>query len=325
MTTKVLITGIDGQDGSYLSELLLTKDYEVHGLLRRNVNAPQNILHIKDKLHLHYGDMATENHLSHLLNELQPEEVYNLAGQSDVMLSFEIPEYTGDVTGLGVTRLLEAVRKFSPKSKVYLAGSSEQFGNAHAPQNEKTPMRARSPYSASKIYAYNMGIVYREAYGLFICNGILFNHESQRRGINFVTRKISMAVARIYLGLQDKLELGNLNSERDWGYSPDFCEAMFLMLQQNKPDDFVIGTGFKHTVREFAATAFNRLEMDYSKYVIINTNLFRPADANCLQADASKARQILGWQPTTTFKQLVATMVDSDLKLAQREVKDIRK
>jgi len=312
---KALITGIDGQDGSYLAELLLSKGYEVHGLLRRGVNVSRNIEHIKDKLQLHYGDLATENHLNILLNDLKPDEIYNLAGQSDVKISFEIPEYTGDVTGLGVTRLLEAIRSFSPNSKLYQASSSEMFGNASPPQNEKTPLRARSPYGAAKIYAHNMVIVYRESYGIFGCNGILFNHESERRGLNFVTRKISHAVASIRWGQQNKLELGNIAAYRDWGYSPDYVKAMWLMLQQDKPDDFVIGTGKAHTVYDFVVAAFKVVGLDWEKYTTANTaSVMRPGEVNYLLADATKARTVLGWKPETSFERLVRIMVKHDSK-----------
>lgn len=314
MTRTVLLTGIDGQDGSYLAELLLSKGYEVHGLVRRNVNISHNIEHIRDKLNLHYGDMATENHLNILLHELKPDEIYNLAGQSDVAASFHIPEYTGDVTGLGVTRLLEAARTFSPHSKVYQASSSEMFGNAPRPQNELTPLRARSPYGAAKIYAHNMVIVYRESYGIFGCNGILFNHESERRGLNFVTRKISYAVARIVCKVQDKLKLGTMDAFRDWGYAPDYVEAMWLMLQQDKPDDYVVGTGVAHTVKDFVVAAFEYVGLNWQDYVETNVvGLVRPSEVNYLVADATKAERVLGWRPKTDFKHLVARMVDHDI------------
>jgi len=313
---KALITGVDGQDGSYLAELLLSKKYDVHGLLRKSINAPHNISKIQDKITLHWGDLATENHLCGIIQHLQPDEIYNLAGQSDVAASFIIPEYTGDVTGLGVTRLLEAIRCFSPHSKLYQASSSEMFGNYYPPpQNENTPIRARSPYAAAKIYAHNMVVCYRESYDLFGCCGILFNHESERRGINFVTRKITNAVARISLGLQDKLELGNLDAQRDWGYSPDYVEAMWLMLQQDTPDDYVIGTGEARSVRDFVTAAFRYVGLDWKKYVVINPQYTRPADVNYLEADPSKAYSRLGWRPSTHFDELVRIMVDNDIKL----------
>jgi len=318
--TKAFITGADGQDGSFLAELLLSKGYEVHGLLRRGVNPTVNINHLLDKIHIHYGDLANENRLCIILNEVKPDEIYNLAGQSDVRISFDIPEYTGDITGLGVTRLLEAARVFSPNSKIYQASSSEQFGNAPPPQNEKTPFMARSPYGAAKIYAHNISVNYRLAYNMFICCGILFNHESQRRGLNFVTRKISNAAARIKLGKQDILELGNMNSFRDWGYSPDYCMAMWLMLQQDKPDDYVIGTGETHSVLDFVKEAFKYLNLDWQKYVKSDTPIdMRPSEVNMLVADASKANKVLGWKPKVKFKELVSIMVEADLSRWQKE------
>jgi len=308
------LTGIDGQDGSFLAEFLLLKGYEVHGMVRRGVNPLVNIQHLRDQVVLHYGDMATENHLSLLLLSLKPDEIYNLAGQSDVAASFEIPEYTGDVTGLGVTRLLEAIRQFSPNSKVYQASSSEMFGNAIVPQSEATPFRARSPYAAAKIYAHNMVGCYREAYGLFGCCGILFNHESERRGLNFVTRKISNAVAQISLGKVDKLELGNMDAKRDWGYAPDYVRTMWMMLQQEKPDDYVIGTGETHSVRDFVEVAFNYVGLDWEKYVVSNSIPYiRPSDINFLLADSTKAKEKLGWEPRVRFKELVQIMVDYDI------------
>ncbi len=319
MTKSCLITGITGQDASFLSELLLSKGYAVHGLVRKvTVDRLDSIHHLlsNTNFHLHYGDMATENHLCWLIHSLLPDEIYNLAGQSDVAASFDIPEYTGDVTGLGVTRLLEAVRLFSPKSKVFQASSSEMFGDAPAPQNEFTPLTARSPYAASKIYAHNMVRCYREAYGMFVCAGISFNHESGRRGLNFVTRKISNAVAKIYLGKQDKLVLGNIDAKRDWGYAPDFVRAMWLMMQQDEPDDFVIGTGETHTVEDFLEAAFNYVELDWREYTTYNSpDYTRPSDITCLVADPSKARRVLGWEPRVKFQELVEIMVKSDLKI----------
>ncbi|MCJ7829399.1 MAG: GDP-mannose 4,6-dehydratase [Dehalococcoidia bacterium] len=314
---KALITGITGQDGSYLAELLLSKGYEVHGLIRRTALYPEslkNIEHIKDSIKLHHGDLATENHLSALIAELQPDEVYNLASQSDVRISFDIPEYTGDITGLGVVRLLEAIRKFSPKSKFYQASSSEMFGNSPPPQNEETPMNPRSPYGAAKLYGYNITRVYRDSYNLFCCNGVLFNHESERRGRNFVTRKITKSVPGILNGTQKKLDLGNLDAKRDWGYAPDYCEAMWLMMQQDRPDDFAIGTGKAHSVRDFLDCAFGYVGLDWGEYVEIDPNLFRPTEVNYLLADATKAKSILGWEPKTSFSELVKIMVESDLK-----------
>ena len=312
---KAFVTGCDGQDGSFLMEFLLEKGYQVHGMIRREVNPSINIAHLKDKIELHYGDMATENRLSVLLHTLKPDEIYNLAGQSDVAASFDIPEYTGDVTGVGVIRLLEAIRAFSPKSKLYQASSSEQFGNAPAPQSEMTPFRARSPYGAAKIFAHNAVVVYRESYGLFACCGILFNHESERRGLNFVTRKISNGVARIKLKKQTELELGNIEARRDWGYSPDYVRAMWLMLQQDEPDDYVVGTGETHSVREFIKSAFSYVGLDWTMYVKRTTPAFmRPSDVNYLCADPTKARERLGWKPEVSFKELVQIMVDYDLE-----------
>lgn len=315
---KALITGIDGQDGSYLAELLLSKGYEVHGLLRRNVNEPKNIEGIRDKLHLHYGDLATQNPFCSLLYELQPDEVYNLASQSDVKLSFECPEYTGDITGLGVLRVLEAIRQFSPKSKFYQASSSEMFGNCRPPQSENSPMVPVSPYAAAKLYGYNMTKIYRVSYGIFACNGIQFNHESERRGLNFVTRKITNSVARIANGMQEKLYLGNLDSKRDWGYAPDYVEAMWLMLQRPEPGDFVVGTGESHTVRDFVECAFGLVGLDWEKYVEVDPQFYRPTDANYLLADPSKAREILGWRPKTAFQELVNIMLSFDMKEVAR-------
>lgn len=310
-----LVTGIDGQDGSFLAELLLSKDYEVHGLIRRSVNPSVNIEHLQGKITLHYGDMATENHLTLLVQNLEPDEIYNLAGQSDVAASFKIPEYTGDVTGLGVTRLLEAIDKCSFPSRLYQASSSEMFGSALPPQSELTPFKARSPYGAAKIYAHNMVGCYREAYGLFACCGILFNHESERRGMNFVTRKISNAVARISLGLQDKLELGNMEARRDWGYSPDYVRAMWMMLQQEAPDDYVVGTGEAHSVRDFVECAFQHVGIDWRQHVVSSDAYMRPSDVNYLLADPAKAYEKLGWTPDVQFDELVRIMVDYDIKL----------
>lgn len=312
---KALITGIDGQDGSFLAELLLSKNYIVHGLMRRGVNPVVNINHLLDKIHIHYGDLANENRLCIILNEVKPDEIYNLAGQSDVRISFDIPEYTGDITGLGVTRLLEAARVFSPHSKIYQASSSEMFDDAPPPQNEQTPFKAKSPYGAAKIYAHNISVNYRESYGMFVCCGILFNHESERRGLNFVTRKISNAAARIKLGKQDILELGNMNSFRDWGYARDYVKAMWLMLQQDKPDDYVVGTGVAHSVKDFVVATFEYLDLDWQKYVKSDTpKNMRLSEVNLLLADARKAKEQLGWIPKTKFEDLVRIMVDSDME-----------
>ena len=292
----------------------MDKGYEVHGLIRRGVNPSVNIKHLRGKIILHYGDLATENHLTLLIKDVHPDEVYNLASQSDVAASFEIPEYTGDVTGLGVTRLLEAIRHTCPETRLYQASSSEMFGNQPAPQSEATPFIARSPYAAAKIYAHNMAVCYRESYDLFICCGILFNHESERRGLNFVTRKISNAVARISLGLQDKLELGDMNARRDWGYSPDYVRAMWMMLQQNKPDDYVIGTGIAHTVRDFVEVAFGYEGIEWRNHVVSSEACMRPSDVNHLLADPSKAYDRLGWSAMVQFEELVRIMVAHDME-----------
>ena len=311
-----LITGITGQDGSLLAELLLEKGYkEVHGLVRRTSSYnTQNIDRIKERLCLHYGDLENEHHLCSLIYEIQPDELYNLAAQSDVGISFEIPEYTGNVTGLGVTRLLEAVRKFSPKSKIYQASTSELYGNAPPPQNEETPMIPRNPYAIAKLYAHQMCQLYREAYGLHIACGILFNHESPRRGINFVTRKITKAACEIAAGRQKELFLGNLDAKRDWGYAPDYVYAMWLMLQQEQPADFVIGTGEVHTVGEFCDEAFSLVGLNWRDYVKIDERYYRATETNYLLANPSKAEKELNWRSTTSFKQLVSGMIDADRK-----------
>ncbi len=310
-----LITGISGQDGSYLSELLLDKGYEVHGLVRRNATSIYpNIEHLRNKLNLHYGDMETEHHLCSLINEIKPDEIYNLAAQSDVGVSFEIPETTFDVTGNGALRLFEAVRKFSLGSRVYQASTSELFGNSLPPQNEHTVMKPTSPYAVAKLAAHNLARIYRDAYHLYISCGILFNHESPRRGPNFVTRKVTTAVADIIHNGRTTLELGNLDAKRDWGYAQDYVQAMWLMLQQDNPDDFVIGTGETHTVGEFVEYAFEVAGLSWQKHVIINPRYYRPLETNFLQADISKAKRELHWRPTTNFRGLVNLMVDADLR-----------
>jgi GDPmannose 4,6-dehydratase len=319
---KALITGITGQDGSYLAELLLSKSYEVHGLIRRSSTFnTDRIDHIysdphdpKGKLFLHYGDITDSGQLTNLIYNIQPDEIYHLAAQSHVRVSFDMPEFTGDVTGIGTTRLLESIRRSGIKTKFYQASSSEMFGDAPPPQNEETPFRPRSPYGAAKVYAYWMVKNYREGYGMFAVNGILFNHESPRRGETFVTRKITRAMARIKYGLQDKLFLGNLEAKRDWGYAPDFVEAMWLMLQQDKPDDYVIATGETHSVKEFLEEAFKYAGLDWKKYVEIDQRYFRPLEVEFLQGDASKARKKLKWEPKVKFKDLVRIMVDADIK-----------
>ena len=324
---KALITGITGQDGSYLTELLLEKGYEVHGLIRRsstfNTGRIDHIYqdpHISGiKLHLHYGDLSVSGQMADLIYNIQPDEIYHLGAQSHVRVSFDMPEYTGDVTGLGTVRLLEAIRKTGVKTRFYQASSSEMFGSAPAPQNEQTPFEPRSPYSAAKVYAYWLVKNYREGYNLFASNGVLFNHESPRRGETFVTRKITRAATRIKMGLQDKLYLGNLKAKRDWGFAGDFVEAMWLILQQDKPDDYVIATGESHSVREFAERVFQKLELDYQAYVEIDQRYFRPTEVDILLGDSTKAQKKLGWKPKATFDQLIDMMVEADLELAKKE------
>lgn len=363
---RALITGITGQDGSYLAELLLDKGYEVHGLIRRastfNTDRIDHIYHDphapKVRLHLHYGDLSVSGQMADLIYNIQPSEVYHLGAQSHVRVSFDMPEYTGDVTGLGTVRLLEAIRKTGIKTRFYQASSSEMYGSAPAPQQELTPFEPRSPYAAAKVYAYWLVRNYREGYHLFASNGILFNHESPRRGETFVTRKITRAVARIRLGLQEKLYLGNLEARRDWGYAPEYVEAMWLMLQQDKPEDFVIGNGASHSVREFCELAFSEAGMELewrgsgthevgvirsvspeiarlrpqsqrepetaramafapqtgNEVVAIDPRYFRPTEVEFLLADASRARENLGWEPKVTFEELVRIMVAADIK-----------
>jgi GDPmannose 4,6-dehydratase len=326
---KVLITGITGQDGSYLAEFLLKKDYEVHGLIRRaSTFNTGRIEHIyKDphdpatRLFLHYGDLSDSGQLTHLIYNIQPDEIYHLAAQSHVRISFDMPEYTGDVVALGTTRILEAIRRSGIKARFYQASSSEMFGGAPPPQNESTVFQPRSPYAAAKVYAYHMVCNYRLAYGIFASNGILFNHESPRRGETFVTRKITRGATRIKLGLQQKLYLGNLEAKRDWGYAGDYVEPMWMMLQQEVPDDFVIATGESHSVKEFVVKTFDSLGLDWEKYVEIDPRYFRPTEADFLLGDATKAREKLKWQPKVDFNQLVKIMVDSDMEFAQKEAR----
>jgi GDPmannose 4,6-dehydratase len=330
---KALITGITGQDGSYLAEFLLAKGYEVHGLIRRSSTFnTRRIDHLyvdphdpEARFFLHYGDLSDSGQIGHLIYNIQPEEIYHLAAQSHVRVSFDMPEYTGDVTGLGVTRLLEAIRHSGIATRFYQASSSELFGSAPPPQQEETPMLPRSPYAVAKLYAYWMVRNYREAYGLFAVNGILFNHESPRRGETFVTRKITRALARIKLGLQRQLYLGNLEARRDWGYAPDFVEVMWLMLQQDTPEDYVIATGEAHSVREFLDEAFAYAGLDWRDYVEIDPRYFRPTEVDFLLGDASKARRRLGWQPRVSFPELVRLMVDADLQalLDLRQCQDV--
>lgn len=352
MTKKALITGITGQDGSYLAEFLLSKGYEVHGLIRRSSTFnTERIDHIyidphdpKAKLFLHYGDISDSGQLTNLIYNIQPDEIYHLAAQSHVRVSFDMPEFTGDITGLGTTRILDAIRRSGIKTKFYQASSSEMFGDSPPPQNEETPFRPRSPYAAAKVYAYWMVKNYRDGYGMFAVNGILFNHESPRRGETFVTRKITRALARIIYGLENKLYLGNLEARRDWGYAPEFVEAMWLMLQHSEPDDYVIATGETHSVREFVNLAFTHagIEIEWrgtgfqEKGVIkslapnlksyspnlrlgeaiieIDPRYFRPLEVENLQGDASKARKKLGWEPKVRFNELVKIMVNADIK-----------
>jgi GDPmannose 4,6-dehydratase len=320
--TKALITGITGQDGSYLAELLLDKGYEVHGIIRRastfntgRINHLYKDPHVNGvRLFLHYGDIADSTNLIKLLYRIQPNEVYHLAAQSHVRVSFDIPEYTGDVTGLSTVRILEAIRQTGVESKFYQASSSEMFGRVReTPQCETTPFYPRSPYGAAKLYAHSVTVNYRESYDMFACSGILFNHESPRRGETFVTRKITRAAARIKAGLQQNLYLGNLEAQRDWGYAKEYVEAMWLMLQQDNPDDYVIATGKTHSVKEFLEEAFSYLDLDWQDYVEFDAKYVRPAEVDVLIGDASKAKRVLGWEPKMTFKQLVRLMVDADV------------
>ena len=314
---KALITGITGQDGSYLAEFLLSKGYEVHGLERRASSKNRgNIKHIEDKINFISGDLLDQNSIIMALQEAQPDEVYNLASQSFVHESWRQPIYTGNVTGLGVTSMLEAVKTVNPKIKFYQASSSEIFGKVReTPQKETTPFYPRSPYGVAKLYGHWMTINYRESYGIFAVSGILFNHESPRRGLEFVTRKITNAAARIKLGLQKELLLGNLDAKRDWGYAADYVEAMWLMLQKNKPEDYVMATGKTHSVKEFVEKAFSHLGLDWQKHVKQDSRFMRPAEVDLLVGDYSKAKEKLNWGPKTSFDELVKMMVENDLKL----------
>ena len=324
---KAFITGITGQDGSYLAEFLLGKGYEVHGLIRRSSTFnTDRIDHLyrdfhdpEARVYLHYGDLSVSGQLMDLLGDIRPDEIYHLGAQSHVRVSFDMPEYTGDVTGLGTLRLLEAIRKTGIPARFYQASSSEMFGAAQPPQSEATPFQPQSPYAAAKVYAYYIVRNYREAYGLFATNGILFNHESPRRGETFVTRKITRAATRIKLGLQDKLYLGNLQAKRDWGFAGDYVEAMWLMLQQETPDDFAIATGEMHSVQEFVDRVFAKLDLDPGRHVAIDPRYFRPTEVDALKGDASRARTILGWTPRVDFDGLVEMMVAADMELAMRE------
>jgi GDPmannose 4,6-dehydratase len=324
---KAFLTGITGQDGSYLAELLLGKGYEVHGLIRRSstfntdrIDHLYRDFHDPDtRLFLHYGDLSVSGQLMDLLHSIAPDEIYHLGAQSHVRVSFDMPEYTGDITGMGTLRILEAIRKTGIKTKFYQASSSEMFGAAAPPQSEKTIFQPRSPYAAAKVYAYYIAQNYRDAYGIFASNGILFNHESPRRGETFVTRKITRAATQIKLGLKEKLYLGNLDAKRDWGFAGDYVEAMWMMLQQEKPDDFVIATGETHSVREFAQKVFAKLGLDYNKYVMVDQRYFRPTEVDVLLGDSAKAKKILGWQPKIGFENLIDMMIAADLELAKKE------
>ena len=332
MTKRALITGITGQDGSYLAELLLEKGYEVHGIIRRSSSFnTQRIDHIyrdahdpKSRLFLVHGDLSDSSALNTILRNVQPDEIYNLGAQSHVRVSFDTPEYTTDVTALGTIRILEAIREVGISPKFYQASSSEMFGKVgETPQSETTPFHPRSPYACAKVFAYYATVNYREAYNLFACNGILFNHESERRGETFVTRKITRAATRIKLGLQDKLFLGNLDAKRDWGYAKDYVEAMWLMMQTESSDDYVIATGETHSVQEFVEETFGYLDLDWKEHVEIDPWYLRPSEVDLLLGDSTKARRELGWEPKVGFKDLVKLMVNHDLNLA-REEKQIR-
>ena len=320
-----LITGITGQDGSYLAELLLSKGYEVHGIIRRastfNTRRVDHLYHDPHangedvKLYLHYGDVSVGETLLNVIYNVRPDEIYHLAAQSHVRVSFDMPEYTGDITGLGTIRILDAIRKSGTEARFYQASSSEMFGGAKPPQNEETPFEPRSPYAAAKVYAYWVTRNYREGYKMFACNGILFNHESPRRGETFVTRKITRALAAIRAGKQKHLYLGNLDSRRDWGYAPEYVEVMWRMLQQDQPKDYVIGTGESHSIREFLDEAFGYAGMDWHQFVEIDPRYFRPTEVDYLLSDPSRSRNELGWEPKVRFHELVRIMVDADLEL----------
>jgi GDPmannose 4,6-dehydratase len=328
MTKRALITGVTGQDGSYLAELLLAKGYEVHGLIRRASSFNTGRLDpIYQDPHeagvrflMHYGDLSDSGSLVNLVRELEPDEIYHLGAQTHVKVSFEIPEYTCDATAMGTVRILEAVRASGVSTRFYQAGSSEMFGSSPPPQSEETPFHPRSPYGVSKAFAHWMTVNYREAHGLYACNGILHNHESPRRGETFVTRKITRAVARIKAGIQDKVYLGNLDAKRDWGYAPEFVEAMWMMLQQDEPEDFVIATGEAHTVREFCELAFAQADLDWEGFIEIDPRYYRPAEVDHLLGDPSKAKRVLGWEAKTSFPELVQIMVDADVQLLDDEL-----
>jgi GDPmannose 4,6-dehydratase len=313
---KALITGITGQDGSYLGEYLLEKGYAVYGMVRRSSSQRfDRIQHILDRVELIEGDLTDQSSLDDAIKAIAPDEVYNLASQSFVPTSWNQPVLTADVTGTGVTRMLEAIRKHKPDAKFYQASTSEMFGKVQeTPQNEKTPFYPRSPYGVAKVYAHWITINYRESYNIFACSGICFNHESQRRGLEFISRKVTDGVARIKLGLADKLRLGNLDARRDWGFAGDYVEAMWLMIQQNQPEDYVIATGESHSVRDLVEIAFGYVGLPVAPYIVVDPKLFRPAEVDILVGDASKARERLGWHPTVSFKEMIHMMVDADLK-----------
>lgn len=324
MRKRALITGITGQDGSYMAEFLLSKGYEVHGIIRRaSTFNTHRLEHIYDDPHkagaclfLHFGDLSSGEQLSNLIYNLEPEEIYHLGAQSHVRVSFDMPEYTGDTTALGTTRMLEAIRRSGIRTKFYQASSSEMFGSAPPLQNESTPFQPRSPYGAAKLYSYWMTVNYREGYRLFASNGILFNHESPRRGETFVTRKITRAVAHILAGKQQDVYLGNLNAKRDWGYAPEYVEGMWRILQQDEPSDYVLGTGEEHSVQEFVEEAFGYAQLDWKRHVKTDARYLRPTEVDCLIADCSKAQEHLSWEPRVTFAELVRIMVDADLEAA---------
>jgi GDPmannose 4,6-dehydratase len=325
---RALLTGLTGQDGSYLADLLIGKGYEVHGIIRRSssfntarIDHLYRDPHEADaRLRAHYGDLSDPVALTRMIYELQPEEIYHLGAQSHVRVSFEIPEYTFDITGGGTLRILEAIRESDAETRFYQASSSEMFGSSPPPQNEDTPFHPRSPYAVAKLAAYWATVNYREAYGMFATNGILFNHESPRRGETFVTRKITRAVARIKAGLEEKIYLGNLDAERDWGYAPDFVEAMWLMLQADEPDDFVVATGERHSVREAVEIAFAHAGLDPDEHIEIDPRYFRPAEVDALEGDATKAREKLGWEPKVRFRELIELMVDADIAILEDQL-----
>jgi GDPmannose 4,6-dehydratase len=322
MTKRALITGITGQDGSYLAELLLDRGYDVHGLIRRSSSFnTERVMHLFQdpheedvRFHLHYGDLASSSQLARLITNIEPDEIYNLGAQSHVRVSFDVPEYTGDIVGLGAIRLLEAIRESEVPCRYYQASSSEMFGSTPPPQNEETRFHPRSPYAVAKVYAHWATINYRESYGLHASTGILFNHESPRRGETFVTRKIARAIPRIIGGEQEYLYLGNLDARRDWGHARDYMEAAYRIVQHDEPDDFVIGTGVDHSVRDFVDAAFSVVNLDWKKHVRVDPRYFRPAEVDALRADTSKAERVLGWNPTTTFGELVHEMVEFEMK-----------